>query len=319
MRLLTTRVLATGAATLTLCAPPGGALAAPLADGPTARTTGRVPKPRTLADLNTSMRGEAFAYASYRLFAAQARREGLRSTARLFDRTARVELAEHFREEAMLSRLARGDAANLRNAIAGESYEHRTMYPRFARQARADGDRAAAALFTEIARDEGGHLRRFRAALRFLQTGRGKVPAPAKVTPERVQAGPPKVRARRTMRNLDTAMHGEALAHAKYMWFAEHARNRAVARLFRGAAAMELREHFAGEARLYGLVRATRANLARAIAGERYESRTMYPRFARRAKAAGDAKAAARFRHNAADEAKHMRAFQRALRRLGRG
>ncbi|MFC5167523.1 ferritin family protein [Nonomuraea angiospora] len=67
---------------------------------------------------------------------------------------------------------------------------------------------------------------------------------------------------------------------------------------------------------LAGLVGSTHDNLAKAIAGERYESQTMYPTFAKRAKAAGDSQAAERFSHNAEDEAGHARAFQKALDQL---
>ncbi|MCF4139719.1 rubrerythrin family protein [Streptomyces sp. Tue 6430] len=271
--------------------------------------------PRTLADLDTSMQGEAYANASYTFYAAQADRENLPATARLYRRTASVELYEHFREEAALAGVVGSDAANLRAAIAGETYETNVMYPTFARQAAADGDDNAAALFTEIAKDEAQHLARFRAALDVVETGRGRIPAPPPVDPVEVPAGGPKVRSARTLANLDTAMHGEALAHARYTLYAEHAAgNRpALARLFRGTAEVELREHFAGEAKLYGLVRTTRENLTRTIAGERHEAEVMYPTFARRAEAVGDRKAARLFRHNAADEAGHARAFQRML------
>ncbi|GGL17249.1 hypothetical protein Sme01_71780 [Sphaerisporangium melleum] len=312
------RALLTGALTLALTAPAYGAFAATAAaEGASAGT--QDPKPRTREDLTTSMRGEAFADLAYRLYAAQARREGLTSVADLFERTAKVESGEHFKEEAALSRLAGDEATNLRDARTGETYEHQTMYPGFARQARAAGDTEAADRFTEIARDEGVHAAAFGEALRVVETGSGSVPAPPKVDPVEVPAGPPKVRGRQTKADLDTAMHGEAFAYAKYRLYAERAKDAAVARLFRGDAEVERREHFADEAKLVGLVGDTRANLAKAIAGERYESQTMYPTFAKRAAAAGDTAAARLFRHNAKDEAGHARAFQRALDRLPSG
>lgn len=43
------------------------------------------------------------------------------------------------------------------------------MYPSFARQAASVGDRQAAALFREIAGDEGMHWSEFAAALRSLR------------------------------------------------------------------------------------------------------------------------------------------------------
>ncbi|PZH19135.1 rubrerythrin family protein [Streptomyces sp. NTH33] len=264
------------------------------------------------------MRGEAYAYAAYSLFAAEADRQGLPAVGRLLRSTARTELNEHLREAATLAGLAGGNAANLRQAINGETYEHQVMYRRFAEQARADGDLEAAKLFTEIAADEGRHRDAFRTALAAVTTGRGTIPAPPKADVVAVPAGLPKVKAARTRANLDTALHGEALAHAKYMLFAAHARqtgNAALARLWEGTAGIELHEHLAGEAVLAGLVRTTRENLRKAITGERNEATTVYPGFARRATAVGDT-AARYFRDTAADEAKHAAAFQKALDQL---
>ncbi|MGW3498067.1 hypothetical protein [Streptomyces sp. NPDC001020] len=48
-----------------------------------------------------------------------------------------------------------------------------------------------------------------------MTTGRGTVPAPPKADMVSVPACLPKVKAARTKANPDTAMHGEALAHAK--------------------------------------------------------------------------------------------------------
>ncbi|WP_211264113.1 rubrerythrin family protein [Streptosporangium amethystogenes] len=303
------RALATGAFTIALSAPIGGAFAA--SASPVDPSS-----PQTQKDLEQSMRGEAFANASYRLYAAQAQRERLPSVARLFEHTADVELGEHFKEAAALSGLVGSDAENLRAATAGETYESRQMYPGFAQQAKAGGDSRAAARFSEIARDEGKHARAFGTALRAVESSRGTVPKPPKADEVRVPQGPPEVRARQTRADLDTAMHGEALAYAKYQQYAEHAKDPALAKLFRGTSDVELHEHFAGEAKLAGLVGSTHANLTKAIAGERYESRTMYPTFAKRAETAGDSQAAERFSNNAEDEAGHARAFQRALDRL---
>ncbi|KIQ67312.1 membrane protein [Kitasatospora griseola] len=266
------------------------------------------------------MRGEAFAHASYTFYADQADRERRPAVADLYRRTAGVELHEHFHEEALLAGVIGDETANLRASIEGESYEATTMYPRFAREAEEDGEREAAALFAEIARDEASHGEGFKAALQVLQTGQGQIPAPPQVDPVTVPAGPPRVHVARTLANLDTAMHGEALAFARYTAFAEQAAqagDEQVAELFAGTAAVELHEHFAGEAVLRGFVRDTRTNLRKTIVGENYEAWTMYPTFARRAQTAGDFDAAALFRDNARDEAGHAQAFQEALRGLG--
>jgi rubrerythrin len=125
-------------------------------------------------DLDTAMKGEAFAYAKYLLFAEQARAHGHPEIAKLFENTAKTERLEHFREHAQLAGLvSSSDADNLRNAIEGESYETSKMYPEMAARARQAGDKQAATRFSEIAKDESNHRDAFAAALAKLD-GAGK-------------------------------------------------------------------------------------------------------------------------------------------------
>ena len=58
---------------------------------------------KTLDDLSTAMRGEAFAYAKYLLYAEHARKSGNKELADLFEKTANTERFEHFAEEAELA------------------------------------------------------------------------------------------------------------------------------------------------------------------------------------------------------------------------
>jgi rubrerythrin len=143
--------------------------------------------------------------------------------ARLFSGNAQVELREHFAGEAVLAGLVGTNAANLRDAIKGETYEHTTMYPGFARQASKDKCGAAAKLFTEIAGDEGDHAAAFRTALRSLTNPTVKVPRPPNVSPVVITASKPACPGTQTQDNLLTAMHGEAFAYAKYTAYAAQA------------------------------------------------------------------------------------------------
>lgn len=314
---LPTRALVSGAVTIALGIPAFDIFTVTAAHAATGEPA-RPPGPQTHADLTKAMQGEAFANVSYRLYAEQARREGMSSVARTFDRAAGTELNEHFTEAADMSGLVRDDPTNLHTAMTGENYEATEMYPRFARQARSDGDTNAAERFTEIAHDEGTHRDAFGTALHAVQNHRRTIPAAPAVHPVQVPAGRPEVHAKRTLDNLDAAMHGEAMAYAKYtLWGrAAHKRNSGVADLFHGSGEVERQEHFAEQARLAGLVGSTRANLNKAIAGEHYESTTMYPGFAKRARASGDTQAARLFDHNATDEASHARAFEHERDRL---
>ena len=119
-----------------------------------------------------------------------------------------------------------------------------------------------------------------------------------------------------TVENLLTAMHGEAFAYARYMLYAERARQQGhteLAELFENIAKEERLEHFAEEAELAGLVGTDADNLRNAIEGESYEVETMYREFAEKALAAGDDAAAARFDEIRHDEIKHRDALKAAL------
>ncbi len=121
---------------------------------------------------------------------------------------------------------------------------------------------------------------------------------------------------KQTLDDLSTAMHGEAMAYAKYMLYAQHARSNGkkhLAALFERVARTERFQHFAEEADLAGLVGSDADNLRDAIHGESYEVDTMYREFAEQAAAAGDKAAADRFEEIRHDEMGHRDAFKGAL------
>ncbi|HEX6471550.1 MAG TPA: ferritin family protein [Streptosporangiaceae bacterium] len=130
----------------------------------------QVSSSRTLRNLQAAMRGEAFASAAYTLYAEHALAHGRPRVARLFLRTALVERTEHFAEQAVLAGLVRDTRTDLRVAIAGETAEATEMYPRFAREAWAAGDLAAARLFRHIGREEARHAGVFSRVLGGLRT-----------------------------------------------------------------------------------------------------------------------------------------------------
>jgi rubrerythrin len=119
----------------------------------------------TREDLLTAMHSEAFAYASYMLFAAIAREDGRKEVAELFETIAATELNGHFASLAEAAGLVGGDADNLRSAIEAESYAIEIMYPSFAEHAAAAGDAVAAGAFTAARADDVAHLESFREAL----------------------------------------------------------------------------------------------------------------------------------------------------------
>jgi len=84
-----------------------------------------------------------------------------------------------------------------------------------------------------------------------------------------------------TEKALSEAFAGEAMAHMKYLIFAEVAEREGfpnIARLFKATAYAE-QTHAAHHARLLGLIKQTSENLETGIKGETYEVDEMYPAF----------------------------------------
>lgn len=122
-----------------------------------------------------------------------------------------------------------------------------------------------------------------------------------------------------TSKDLMDAMKGEAFATLKYMAYADAARargNTQLADLFDRIAKVEWQDHFATHAKMAGLVGADGDNLTDAIKGEAFESATMYPKMAQRAKTVGDKQAARHFRDVGGDEAQHRDTYQAELNKL---
>ena len=271
----------------------------------------------TRANALSAMHGEAMAHAKYLAYAAQAQQAGRGQAAQQFTSAAHTELSDHFAREADLIGLDADIAANLRDAISDETNEA-TMYRGFAKQANADHETAAAALFTVLGDDEATHAKDFTTALTAVTgpAGAATVPAGAHLAAVAITAGQAQSSGT-TLANLRTAMQGEAFGYAKYLRYADQARrdgNPAVAQLFSNTANIELNSHFAGLASWAGLVATdTNANLTDAINGEQHEADIMYPDYARQAEQAGNAQAASLFREIAGDEKAHQQAFQHAL------
>ena len=97
----------------------------------------------TRANALSAMHGEALAHAKYLAYATQAQQAGRVQAAQEFTNAAQTEHADHFAREADLIGFGGDIAANLRDAISGETTEVNTTYPGFAKQATADSDPAA--------------------------------------------------------------------------------------------------------------------------------------------------------------------------------
>ena len=125
---------------------------------------------KTEENLEAAFAGESKARNMYTFFAGEARKEGYHYIAKIFEETALNEMRhakDHFKQLGGL-----GDtAANLKEAIGGESYETKSMYPDFAEQADKDGNKEAAVLFRQIAKIEGHHRDRYQKLLEMVENG----------------------------------------------------------------------------------------------------------------------------------------------------
>jgi len=132
----------------------------------------------TLVNLMKSFAGESQARNKYEYFAKVAQKEGYRDIAEHFQRAAdnekthaKLELALHNRMVSESENSFGDTKANLQSAIDGESYESTTMYPDFAKIAKDEGYKEAAALFKGIGKIEVEHEKMFQMLLDRLEAG----------------------------------------------------------------------------------------------------------------------------------------------------
>lgn len=130
----------------------------------------------THENLKRAFAAAAQANRRYLYFARQADNEGLPEIAGLFRDTAEGETGHAQGHLDLLKEV--GDpatgapfgntAANLRAALASETYEFTEMYPDFARTAQAEGFEEIAEWFETLARAEKSHAGRFQRGLDAL-------------------------------------------------------------------------------------------------------------------------------------------------------
>ena len=118
----------------------------------------------TEKNLQTAFAGESQAFQKYTYYAAAARKAGMNEIADYFEETAHNESAH---AKVWFKALHGGDIsadieANLRDAAAGENYEHTTMYKDFADEAEKEGFTAIAFKMREVGKIEARHEQRYK-------------------------------------------------------------------------------------------------------------------------------------------------------------
>jgi rubrerythrin len=118
-----------------------------------------------------------------------------------------------------------------------------------------------------------------------------------------------------TLKNLESALAGESMAHIKYRYFARIAREEGhedIAQHFEHTADQELK-HAWGHLELLIGRPTTEECLNKAIEGETYEYTEMYPQFESIAQAEGDLKSVSEFRDQATESREHSEQFKSVL------
>jgi len=125
---------------------------------------------KTEKNLQEAFAGESQARNKYTFFASAAKKDGYERIAAIF-----LETAENEKEHAKLHLKALsgigGTAANLAAAAGGEHEETESMYPRMAREARAEGFEQLAKQFELIGAIEATHRDRYKALLKAVSGG----------------------------------------------------------------------------------------------------------------------------------------------------
>lgn len=118
-----------------------------------------------------------------------------------------------------------------------------------------------------------------------------------------------------TLRNLESALAGESMAHIKYRYFAKIAREEGfedVAKHFEHTADQEILHAWSHLELLIGKP-STKECLEKAIEGETYEFTTMYPEFHRIALYEGNVAAATEAQEQIEESKEHAEQFKKVL------
>ena len=118
-----------------------------------------------------------------------------------------------------------------------------------------------------------------------------------------------------TLKNLESALAGESMAHIKYRYFAKIAREEGfedVAKHFEHTAEQEIK-HAWGHLELLIGKPSTKECLEKAIAGETYEYTEMYPQFEEEAELEGNENAMLEARQQIVESKEHAEQFAEVL------
>lgn len=119
---------------------------------------------KTLENLMAAFAGESQANRKYLAYAKKAEAEGKINAAKLFRAAADAETLHAHKHFEVAGKL-KSTVENLKDAVGGETYEFKDMYPDFLKTAQEDGDQAAVRTFTYALKAEEVHAKLYEEAL----------------------------------------------------------------------------------------------------------------------------------------------------------
>ncbi|WP_019850253.1 rubrerythrin family protein [Desulfitobacterium sp. PCE1] len=122
---------------------------------------------RTLKHLMDAFAGESQANRKYLAYAKKAEKDGNLNAAKLFRAAADAETLHALRELELAGKVG-STVDNLKDGIAGETYEFESMYPDFIKVAEEEGNKAAVTTFTFAMKAEEVHAKLYKDALENL-------------------------------------------------------------------------------------------------------------------------------------------------------
>lgn len=122
---------------------------------------------KTLKNLMEAFAGESQANRKYTAYAKKAEKEGYANAAKLFRAAADAETL-HALKEFELAGKVNSTQDNLKDAIAGETHEYKSMYPEFLAIAEQEGQHNAMNAFRQAMQAEEVHAKLYTEALNSL-------------------------------------------------------------------------------------------------------------------------------------------------------
>ncbi|MDR2006925.1 MAG: rubrerythrin family protein [Acidaminococcales bacterium] len=127
---------------------------------------------KTMQGLAAAFAGESQANRKYTAYAAQADAQGYKQAAKLFRAAAEAETLHALAEFKAMGKV-KDTAENLKDAVAGETHEFKSMYPEFIEYAKEEKQAAAQRIFEQAAAAEKVHAELYQKVLDNLSKADG--------------------------------------------------------------------------------------------------------------------------------------------------